>query len=203
MKPTLNLAMVAAGLGVASLPLAAEPVDCLKLGIAVQHEIKARPAKLLEIVEAQVAANPDCACEIVKAAITAVEAEATQVAAIVEVAATTAPEKMRIIAQCAVAVAPDALAKVQAVLARLDPNSGEGAPSAKGGMEKAPIAAAPATSPNPLDFPVGSTPPVIGPPTGGPPLLPPGLPPTEPPIVTPPVTDASAPYVDPRDDYDY
>ncbi len=60
-------------------------------------------------------------------------------------------------------------------------------------MEKAPIAAAPAV-PNPLDFPVGTVPPVIGPPTGGPPPLPPGLPPSEPPmIVTPPVTDVQSP----------
>lgn len=192
MKQTLNLALVVAGLGVATLPLTAEPVDCLKIGVAVQLEIKAHPDKLLEIVEAQVAASQDCACEIVKAAITASEAGPSQVATIVEVAATAAPEKMRIIAQCAVAVAPDSLAKVQAVLARLDPNRGEGEASAKGGMEKAPIAAAPAV-PNPLDFPVGTVPPVIGPPTGGPPPLPPGLPPSEQPIVTPPVTDVQSP----------
>ena len=72
---------------------------------------------------------------------------------------------------------------VQAVMAKLDPNRGEGsvsgaksgAKSGKGGLEKAPIAAAP-EMPNPLDpiFP-----------------FPPGLPPGEPPVITPPVTGVS------------
>ena len=192
MKTTLNLAMAAALIGLSSATMAAEPADCLKLAVSVKNEIKAQPAKVLEIVENQVAANEDCACEVVKAAIQASEADGSQVAGIVEVAATAAPAKMRLIAQCAVAVAPDSLAKVQKVLAKLDPNRGEGTTTdAKGGMDKQPIPSAP--TPNPLDFPVGQGAQIaplmsIGSSAGG--GLVPGLPPTQPPVVTPPVTDA-------------
>lgn len=188
MKITLFPAVFATAIGLVVTPVSAEPVDCLELAMAVKSEIKAQPAEFLEIIERQVATNEDCSCEIVKAAIQAMDADEETVARIVEVAATTAPEKMRLIAQCAMAVAPDSLAGVQAVLAKLDPNRGEGTVSAKGGLEKAPIAP-PAVVPNPLDFPVGGTPPVIGPPPGGPPPFPPGLPPGEPPVVIPPVTD--------------
>ena len=190
MKTTLNLAMAAALIGLSSGTLLAEPADCLKLAVTVKNEIKAQPAKVLEIVENQVAANEDCACEVVKAAIQASEAEGSEVAGIVEAAATAAPSKMRLIAQCAVAVAPDSLAKVQAVLANLDPNRGEGTVTdAKGGMDKKPIP--PAPLPNPLDFPAGLGAEIVplmstcvdaG---GG---LVPGLPPSQPPVVTPPVT---------------
>jgi hypothetical protein len=197
MKTTLNLAMAAALIGLTSSSLMAEPTDCLKLAVTVKNEIKAQPAKVLEIVENQVAANEDCACEVVKAAIQSTEAKGAEVAGIVEVAATAAPAKMRLIAQCAVAVAPDSLAKVQVVLAKLDPNRGEGpVTSEKGGMDKNPIP--PAAAPNPLDFPVG---PGSTGSTGAAMLIPllsngisaggglvPGLPPSQPPVVTPPVT---------------
>jgi hypothetical protein len=191
MKTTLNLAMAAALIGLTSSSLMAEPTDCLKLAVTVKNEIKAQPAKVLEIVENQVAANEDCACEVVKAAIQSTEAKGAEVAGIVEVAATAAPAKMRLIAQCAVAVAPDSLAKVQVVLAKLDPNRGEGpVTSEKGGMDKNPIP--PAALPNPLDFPVGPGAAVLVPlmsngiSAGG--GLIPGLPPGQPPVVTPPVT---------------
>jgi len=193
MKTTLNLAMAAALIGLTSGSLMAEPTDCLKLTVTVKNEIKAQPAKVLEIVENQVAANEDCACEIVKAAIQASEAKDTEIAGIVEVAATAAPSKMRLVAQCAVAVAPDSLAKVQAVLAKLDPNRGEGpVTSEKGGMDKQPIP--PAPLPNPLDFPAGDSPVIVPLMSGGIDgngMLVPGLPPTEPPVVTPPVTGVS------------
>jgi hypothetical protein len=57
---------------------------------------------------------------------------------IVSAAIEAAPEKMRIIAQCAIAVAPDALPEVQAVIAKLDPQAGDGYPvvGAKGGTAK-------------------------------------------------------------------
>jgi hypothetical protein len=184
---------VFAAIGMAAAPLSAEPVDCLELAIAVKNDIKAQPAEFLEVVEKQVAANEGCACEIVKAAIQAMDADEETVARIVEVAATTAPSKMSLVAQCAMAVAPDSLAAVQAVLAKIDPNRGGETVSDKGGLEKAPIAPPPVV-PNPLDFPVGGTPPVIGPPEGGPPPLPPGLPPGEPPIIVPPVTNAGMSY---------
>lgn len=192
MKVSISV-VIAALVGLAATPLSAEPADCLQVALVVKSEIKAAPAKFLEIVEKQVAANEDCACEVVKAAIQATDADEETVARIVEVAATTAPEKMRLIAQCAMAVAPDALAGVQAVLAKIDPNSGEGTVGTKGGLEKGPIAPPPVV-PNPLDFPVGGTPPVVGPPPGGPPALPPNLPPGEPPIVVPPVTDLGMTY---------
>jgi hypothetical protein len=177
--------MFAAALGLVASPIQADPANCLDIALSVKHEVKASPSDVLEIVEKQIGANEDCACEIVKAAIQAIDADERMVAQIVEVAATTAPEKMRLIAQCAIAVAPDCLAGVQAVMAKIDPNRGEGTSSPKGGLEKAPIAPPPVV-PNPLDFPMGDSPVII--PHGVPPL-PPGLPPTQPPIVVPPVTD--------------
>ncbi len=181
MKTTLRFAIAAAVLG--SLPaVAVAEQDCLKLAVSVKHAIEANPAAVLEVVEARVSANPGCACEVVKAAIEASKADAKLVAAIVETAATAAPDKMRLVAQCAVAVAPDALANVQSVLNRIDPNKGESGHSAKSAKSpKGPIETAPAW--NPLDFP-GEGP--IGPTPGGPPLLPPGLPPGYPPVITPP-----------------
>ena len=102
-------------------------------------------------------------------------AKPATVAAIVEAAANVAPEHMRLISQCAVAVAPDALAQVQAVLAKLDPNSGKAGHSAKSAKDakdaKAPVGEV-AAMPNPLDFPgQGPIGPIIGGP-GGQPLIP-------------------------------
>jgi len=126
----------------------------------VKQAAVAAPSKVLEIVSKEVSAAPACACEIVKAAIEGTQAKPETVAAIVEAAVIAAPEQMRLISQCAVAIAPDALAEVQAVLAKLDPNRGESASSAKG--SKAPAGEV-AAMPNPLDFP-GQGP--IGPPPG-------------------------------------
>lgn len=187
MKVSPRSLLAAAACGLLATPLLAAEKDCASLALEVGNQIKADSSRALEVVQAQVGANEKCACEIVKAAIQATQADASLIARIVEVAATTAPDKMRIIAQCAVAVAPDSLGKVQAVLAKLDPNRGDGAGSDKGGMEKAPITEA-AAVPNPLDFPVGG----FGPRAGGPggyPFFPPGLPPYTPPSVIPPVTD--------------
>ncbi len=180
MKTTFRFALAAAAL--AMLPAAAvAEVDCLKISVAVKHAVAAKPAEVLQIVEAQVSANPDCACEVVKAAIQASEADSKAIAAIVETAATAAPDKMRLVSQCAVAVAPEALAEVQAVMSRLDPNKGESGYSAKGGKQPV-VEVKPAW--NPLDFP-GQGP--VGPTPGGPPMLPPGLPPSIPPVIVPPV----------------
>lgn len=147
----------------------ASETDCLKLSVAVKHEISAEKAKVLEVVSREVAASSACACEIVKAAIEGSDAKPDTVASIVEAAATAVPDQMRLIAQCAVAVAPDALANVQALMAKLDPNRGESGVSAKGA--KAPAGEV-AAMPNPLDFP-GQGP--VGPIQGGPggsPLVP-------------------------------
>lgn len=158
MKRTLFFSVFSAVLGLVS---ATAEVDCSKLTLSVKSAITADQGKILEIVSKEVSAAPACACEIVKSAIEASSANVETVALIVETAITAAPEQMRLISQCAVAVAPDALANVQAVMAKLDPNRGEGAPSSKSAKDaKAPATDQVAAMPNPLDFPGGS-------PTGG------------------------------------
>ncbi|QJE96153.1 hypothetical protein [Luteolibacter luteus] len=180
MKTTFRFALVAAALGMLPAATMAE-VDCLKLSVSVKHAVAAKPATVLEIVEKEVSANPDCACDVVKAAIQASKADSKTVAAIVETAATSAPDKMRLISQCAVAVAPEALADVQGVISRLEPNKGESGYSSKGGKNPQ-VEVKPAW--NPLDFP-GQGP--VGPTPGGAPALPPGLPPVIPPVIVPPI----------------
>lgn len=166
MKKTIFFGVLSAAL--ALIPASAE-VDCLKLSLSVKHAVAVEQSKVLEIVATEVSAAPACACEIVKAAIEGSSAKPETVAAIVEAAVTVAPEQMRLIAQCAVAVAPDALNQVQVVLAKLDPNRGESAASAKDA--KAPAGEV-AAMPNPLDFPgQGPVGPIVGGP-GGIPLIP-------------------------------
>jgi hypothetical protein len=152
MKTTITFALLAlfgAGVSFAEKPA---PVDCVKLSLSIKSEVAENQSLVLEIVDRAVRANPSCACEIVKASIVASAADHKLIASIVEVAATAAPEQLRIVAQCAVAMAPDSLQDVQAVLAKLDPGTGDGATaSAKGGVDKQPIAE---KTPNPLDFPV-------------------------------------------------
>ena len=180
MKQTILFGAIASLMALGSV---SAEVDCLKLALTVKQLVTNEQSKVLEIVAKEVSAAPSCACEVVKAAIEGSQAEPKTVAAIVEAAANAAPEQMRLIAQCAVAVAPDALAEVQAVMAKLDPNRGEGDQSSKSGKEPAGEVAA---MPNPLDLP-GQGP--IGPMPGGPgggPLFP-TLPPV---IINPP--DVSA-----------
>jgi hypothetical protein len=186
MKLSAPFALLGVALGLFAPSTKAE-VDCVALTVVVKNAVIAKPAEILQTVESQVQANPDCACEIVKAAIETSKADVKLVAAIVETASTAAPEKMRIVAQCAVAVMPDSLADVQAVLAKLDPNSGHRHSDSKDAKDaKAPTEKAPEW--NPLNFP-GQGP--IGPNPGGPggyPVVPPGLPPgTTPPSVNPPL----------------
>jgi len=159
MKKTVFSVLCSASFGL--LPTSAE-VDCTALSVSVKNSVAAEQSKVLEIVSKEVAAAPKCACEIVKVAIESSNANAQTVAAIVESAATAAPEQMRLVSQCAVAVAPDALAAVQAVIAKLDPNLGESGSSSK--SAKAPAGEV-ATMWNPLDFP-GEGP--VGPTPGGP-----------------------------------
>jgi hypothetical protein len=176
MKKLIFSALITASLGM--LPSNAA-TDCINLSLSVKNAVGAQPSKLLEIVSTEVAAAPDCACEVVKSAIETSKANTKTVAAIVEAAATAAPDQMRLISQCAVAVAPDALAAVQAVVAKLDPNLGDSAKSAKG--SKSPSGEV-ASMPNPLDFPgQGPTGPTPGGP-GGFPLIP-RLPPV---VIAPP-----------------
>jgi hypothetical protein len=108
---------------------------------------------------------------------------------------------MRLISQCAVAVAPDALSNVQAVMAKLDPNSGETTPAKKDSKDSKTPATTPQVASNPLDFPgsgtvgtggtggTGGGGLTVGPNPGGPggmPVLPFGPPMTVPPVIAPP-----------------
>lgn len=127
MKNSIFLAAFCASLGLSS----AEVKDCGNLSLSVKAAVSSEQSKVLEIVAREVASSPSCSCEVVKAAIESSGADVKTVAAIVEAAITAAPDQMRLIAQCAIAVAPDALAEVQAVLAKLDPNAGDSGQSAK------------------------------------------------------------------------
>lgn len=169
----------------------ADSADCLSVGLSVGHRVQVDPSNVLEVVESEISANPSCACEIVKSAIKMSGADIQMVADITEVAITSAPYRMRMISQCAIATMPDALPAVQAVLAKLDPNSGDSSYSAKdsksGKDAKAAIASAvkpPTAPPNPLDTPRTNG----GPPPGTPPGSPPGNPPVVPPPFFPPPT---------------
>lgn len=130
--------------------------DCLAVALSVEQRIKLDVAKVLEVVESEVAANPSCACEIVKTAIKASDADVALVASIVETSITAAPDCMRIASQCAIATMPESITAVQALLAKLDPNSGNAevysSKSAKS-AKSAKVAIAPEPLPNPLDRP--------------------------------------------------
>ena len=171
--------MFSASLGMLS---ADTTVDCIALSLSVKTAVAADQSRVLEIVSNEVVIAPACACEIVKAAIEGSKARVQTVAAIVEAAATAAPDQMRLVSQCAVAVAPDALAAVQAVVAKLDPNLGETGSSAKSSKSAKGEVAEVASTPNPLDFP-GQGP--IGPTPGGPGGFP-LIPRTPPVIIAPP-----------------
>ena len=179
MKKTAFFVLFSASFGLLSANTA---VDCIALSLSIKTAVAAEQSKVLEIVSNEVTTAPTCACEIVKAAIEGSNANVQTVAAIVETAATAAPGQMRLVSQCAVAVAPDALAAVQAVVAKLDPNLGDSGSSAKSSKSAKGEVAEVSSMPNPLDFP-GQGP--IGPTPGGPggmPLIP-QLPPV---IIAPP-----------------
>ena len=158
--------------------------DCSKVALSVETRVKLDVAKVLEVVESEVAANPSCSCEVVKTAIKASEADVPLVVSIVETAITASPENMRMISQCAIATMPEAVADVQALLARLDPNSGDAdvysSKSSKDSKDSTDVKDAKVAAiyappiPNPLDRP---------------PFYPPILPP--PPIIPPPVTNVN------------
>ncbi|MEO5916519.1 MAG: hypothetical protein ABIS50_19940 [Luteolibacter sp.] len=154
--------------------------DCSKVALSVEQRVKLDVAKVLEVVQSEVAANAGCSCEVVKTAIKSSDADVQLVVSIVETAITASPENMRMISQCAIATMPEAVAEVQALLARLDPNSGDAdvysSKSSKDSKDAkdAKVAAIVAPEPpNPLDLP---------------PAYPPILPP---PIFPPPVTDVN------------
>ena len=152
MKTTLKFATLTAlstGALFAEKPV---PVDCQKVSVPFAEEVVAHQSLVLQLVDRAVRENPSCACEIVKTAIKATKADNKLIASIVEVAAIAAPDQLRVVAQCAVAMAPDSLEEVQAVLAKLDPGTGDGVvASEKGGVDKEPVATE--ETPNPLDFP--------------------------------------------------
>ncbi len=145
---------------------ASDSADCPSVAISVEQRIKLDPSAVLEIVESEISANPSCACEIVKTAIQASGADVSQVGYITEVAITSAPQSMRMISQCAIAAKPEALTAVQAILAKLDPNSGDtySSKSSKSGKDaKAAIVTPPPVPPNPLDRIVPYIPPYFPP----------------------------------------
>ena len=189
MKKHAQFLLIASALGIVT---ASAESDCVALSQTVSLEVAADQSNLLEIVSKQVAANPSCACEVVKAAIKASKADAKLVASIVEAAATAAPDQMRLISQCAIATAPDAASAVQAVVAKLDPNSGESAKTEYSG--KAPAEAAAPTW-NPLDFPSDSSS-QVGPrpgTNGGSNIIRPGLVFDTPPLIDIPVVTSPNP----------
>lgn len=152
MKTILSVALLAAVVVVPSHAEKAPAVDCSKMLSSFKTEVSSNQSFVLQLVERAVRENPSCACEIVKVAIQATNAESKLIASIVEVVGTSAPEQLRIAAQCAVAVAPDSLEAVQAVLAKLDPGTGNAKQgSEKGGTEKDSDSGD--DLPNPLDFP--------------------------------------------------
>ncbi len=106
-------------------------LDCAPIALSLKNRIEQDIASVLELVEREISANSDCACEIVKSALIATQADTPLVLAIVETAINASPENARIISQCAIAIAPDALAEIQALLAKLYPDSGEEGISAK------------------------------------------------------------------------
>lgn len=200
MKMTLRFALLSAAFGLLSTSAAFADVDCAKLTQSVKQAIAADASATLQIVEKEISANPGCACEVVKAAIEQSKADAKLVASIVETAATAAPQHMRLISQCAVAVAPDALSNVQAVLVKLDPNSGESSKVTKSAKDAKGLVTPPVAA-NPLDFPgsgVGDPPVRVGNNPGGPgglPILPWGPPPGQPPTGIVPPTDDTSPSI--------
>jgi hypothetical protein len=129
--------------------------DCQTVSLSAEQRIKIDVSKVLEIVEAEVGANPHCACEIVKTAISASDADVSLVVSIVQTAITATPENMRIISQCAIATMPESVTAVQALLTKIDPNSGDAAvyssKSSKSPKSAKVAAISSSPTPNPLD----------------------------------------------------
>ena len=158
MKNTTTNVLIASLFGIA---FASAQADCVSISQALSAQISSNKPQVLEIVSNQISQSPNCACEIVKAAIAATEAESAVVGSIVEAAITAAPEQLRLISQCAIAAAPDAIADVQAVLAKLDPNSGDSVASSKDAKDSKDAKGAGPSAPapeayNPLNGPGGT-----------------------------------------------
>jgi hypothetical protein len=98
---------------------------CSTVALSVGQRIQLDPSDALGIVQSEVSANPACACEIVKTSIAATDADVPMVVSIVQTAINAAPEHMRIISQCAIAAMPESISQIQALLAGIDPNSGD------------------------------------------------------------------------------
>jgi hypothetical protein len=119
--------------------------NCASVALSVEQRIKLDPSKALEVIESEVSANPACACEIVKASIAATDADVSMVVSIVQTSIAAAPEHMRIISQCAIAAMPESINQVQALLAKIDPNSGDAAVYSSKSAKSAKSSKAPAT----------------------------------------------------------
>ena len=140
----------------------------LEYALSIRHKIREAPDKLLDIVAGEITANPEKVCEIVKASIKATDGSSQVIASIVETACVTKPESMRLAAQCAVAAVPECLSAVQAILAQLDPASGNLGNDSKDAKDskdsKSPKGQILSVLPNPLDLPKIPPPPPPPPP---------------------------------------
>ncbi len=152
-----GIAQMAATYRPAGTPEAA--ADSATVALSVEQQVRLDRSKLVEIVQTEVTANPGSACEIMKAAIHASGAKIGEVAIIAETAINASPENMRLIAQCCIAALPESVQTIQALLAKLDPNTGDSGSSAKSSKSaksaKGEVAAVSSVGlpavPNPLD----------------------------------------------------
>lgn len=119
--------------------------SCSTVSLSVSQRIQLDPSSALETVASELSANPACACEIVKASIAATDADIAMVVSIVRTSINVAPEHIRIISQCAIAAMPESIGGVQALLAGIDPNSGDPAVYSSKSAKSAKSAKAPAT----------------------------------------------------------
>jgi hypothetical protein len=133
--------------------------DGAAVALSVEQQVRLDRSKLVEIVQTEITANPGSACEIMKAAIHASSAKIGEVATLAETAINASPENMRLIAQCCIAALPESVQTIQALLAKLDPNTGDSGSSAKSSKSaksaKGEVAAVSSVGlpavPNPLD----------------------------------------------------
>jgi hypothetical protein len=118
----MNCALGRAAAIVAATPLwFASPatraaVPCAELAKQVRADVKARPERVLIIVEDAMVQNETCACEIVKSAILAARAGGKLVGQIVRTAVNVSPGVAPTIGECAVAAAPEAADEIKAAL---------------------------------------------------------------------------------------
>lgn len=161
MKNLSKIISASLAFGLVAAQAQEETRDCASVSAVITTEILADRDEILNIVSKQLSQSPNCACEGVKAAIIASKASRDLVGEIVEAAILAVPDQSSLIAQCAIATAPDAIAEIHAVLAKLDPNSGDSYETAKSSKDAKSgkdgfVGPADEETWNPLDFPGGT-----------------------------------------------